>query len=341
MTSRAINRTCVLLLIGSALVEARFTRAQETPPIPSAKRESIQAELESMPTIDLGMELRDTANGLVVGEVIPGGFGVRSGFKAGDIILSGGEQAVGNLASLEQLLRGYVAGEQVIVAVERNGSIQKLTLTMPANLLAKTAETSTALSTEGQAAAAATGEASIEPGGQPTEGSYRGVELPFVDLGWSLRNTPNGVLIIEIRKGPLSKDELKAGDVILGIDKNRVASPAAVNYELHRHKAEAIVEFELIRENRRVVKRVRLPQTHQALLLDAPPASAPADPSEEADLTPEEAAAVRALFDEIKELRAQIAELRKLREIEAGVVGGAGESSEPLVPGSPLPSQPN
>jgi S1-C subfamily serine protease len=309
--------TTAIGLRGAAAQEPASSAA--TPPV---------APSDVLPTIDLGLELRDTKDGLIVGNVDPGSLGASTGFRGGDLVQSVGETAVVDRRSFEAALRQHTANEKVAVRVVRENTISDLMLAIPANLLAAAAATSTALSAEGQAANAASGEASIDVRGVSPQGSLVGVELPFVDLGWGLQNTRNGTLIVEVRKGPLHTEELMAGDVIVSIGKNKVGSPAAVNYELHRHRAGAIVEFELLREDRRVVKRVRLPKSHQALLVDAPPADALIGARSQADLTPEEVAAVRALVDEVQALRAEIAELRKLRDAERATAN-AGDQAGP------------
>lgn len=261
------------------------------------------------PKIDLGMELRDTANGLTVKEIVPSGLAERSGFREADVILAVGPQPTDDLLSFQRQLANFAAGEMVPIAVERDGQPRRLKLRLPENLLAATTAASEALTSDRQANAAAQGLAAAESRGVPSVGSLNGVELPFVDLGWGLENTTQGVLLIELRRGAALSADLRTGDIITAIGRTRVGSPAAVNYELHRQSPGTSVRFALIRDGKRLSKQVRIPETHQPLLLDAEPGDAPVD-TENLGITPADAAAMRALRDEIQALKAEIAKLR-------------------------------
>ncbi len=146
------------------------------------------------------------------------------------------------------------------------------------------------------------------------------LKVPDVNLGWNLRPTPEGVVISELVGGGVaSSSKLEAGDVIDSIDGRPVTTPAAVSYELHRHRGGTSVDMTVLREGKRTTQRVRLPEDHQPLLLNTTETFGAANndakeqgatPSTPLPVTPTDQS-LRVLEQENERLRREIEELRK------------------------------
>jgi len=106
-------------------------------------------------------------------------------------------------------------------------------------------------------------------GTQRTGVTTEALKVPDVDLGWSLKATPEGVVMSSlVDDGLAAKNKLQSGDVIEAIDNRPVNSPGAVSYELHRHRAGATVDLSIMRNGRRVKEQITLPESHKPLLLN-------------------------------------------------------------------------
>jgi len=95
------------------------------------------------------------------------------------------------------------------------------------------------------------------------------LKIPDVNLGWTLKPTPEGVVMSSIvQDGLAAQNKFESGDIIESIDDRPITAPGAVSYELHRHRAGATVKFGILRNGRRFTEDVTLPKDHQPLLLD-------------------------------------------------------------------------
>ena len=74
----------------------------------------------------LGLAVRDTAKGVEVGTVRPGGLGERAGAKTGDIIEELNEQPVHSVADLERIAASLPTDTRVGMTVRRNGQAVRL-----------------------------------------------------------------------------------------------------------------------------------------------------------------------------------------------------------------------
>jgi len=95
------------------------------------------------------------------------------------------------------------------------------------------------------------------------------LKVPDVNLGWTLKATPEGVVMSSlIDDGIAAQNKFESGDIIESIGGRPVTTPGAVSYELHRHKAGANVEFTILRNGKRFTDDVTLPLDHKPLLLE-------------------------------------------------------------------------
>jgi hypothetical protein len=237
----------------------------------------------AVPFTDLGFGLVVGTDGVSVGAVIPTGIAGAAGFLRGDIVTSIHGQAVGTPAEVQQVLSGFGPGDHLTVEVMRNGSAERLTMTLPEDFDPKAPRTTT-----------------------ETEPSLADVDTRMfsaVDLGWELKDSKEGPLVLMVHpNGAAHAGNLKAGDIITTIDDHVVSTPGAVSYELHRHPGGTAVNIGILRDGERTSERVTLPDTHQAQLLEGDAAAA----QQTADLD--------ALREEIQQLRQEIQELRASRK---------------------------
>jgi len=71
-----------------------------------------------------------------------------------------------------------------------------------------------------------------------------------------------------INDGLAAGSKLESGDIIETINGRPITAPGAVSYELHRHRAGSVVEFGLLRGGQRITRQMKLPETHEPLLLN-------------------------------------------------------------------------
>jgi len=95
------------------------------------------------------------------------------------------------------------------------------------------------------------------------------LKIPDINLGWTLKANPEGVVMSSlVEDGLAAKNKFQTGDIIESIDERPITSPGAVSYELHRHRAGATVKFGILRNGQRITEDVTLPQSHKPLLLN-------------------------------------------------------------------------
>ena len=106
-------------------------------------------------------------------------------------------------------------------------------------------------------------------GTQKSPVTTEALKVPEFNLGGSLKATPEGVVISSlINDGLAAGSKLESGDIIETINGRPITAPGAVSYELHRHRAGSVVEFGLLRGGQRVTRQMKLPETHEPLLLN-------------------------------------------------------------------------
>lgn len=237
----------------------------------------------AVPFVDLGFGLIVGADGVSVGTVIPTGVAGTAGFLTGDVIVSLQGQAVASPAEFQQALAGFHPGDHLVAEVMRNGSAERVTLTLPEDFDPKAPRPLT-----------------------HTTPSLANVDTRMfapVELGWDLKDTKEGPLVLVVHaKGPAHDGQLEAGDIITTIDDHAVSTPGAVFYELNRHPAKTAVNIGLLRDGERMSKKVVLPESHHPQLLESDAA------------TSQQATEIQALREEIRQLRQEIQEFRSSRK---------------------------
>ena len=106
-------------------------------------------------------------------------------------------------------------------------------------------------------------------GTQKSPVTTEALKVPEFNLGGSLKATPEGVVISSlINDGLAAGSKLESGDIIETIDGRPITAPGAVSYEFHRHRAGAVVELGILRGGQRITRQMKLPETHEPLLLN-------------------------------------------------------------------------
>lgn len=252
-----------------------------------------------VPALDLGLDLRTSRDGVVVGSVLPTSIGGLGGFVTGDVITTVDGQSVRSSAALTTIMNSHQAGDRVVAEVMREGTPRRLTLTLPQDFVPSTARVAT----------------ETRVGVAPSLATVDARKVTPVDLGWELKNTPEGAFLLQVQAGGVAETaRLRAGDIVTSIDGRAVTTPGAVFYELHRHPAGKTVEVGLLRDGRKITEQMILPETHQAQLLNADLSAAAGEPRSSAEpVGGYDPQAFRALQDEVRALRAELDAMRQAR----------------------------
>jgi len=168
--------------------------------------------------------LRGGARGALVARAQEGGPAAEGGIQNGDVILRFNNADVREMRNLPRIVADTRVGSAVPVVVWRDGREQTVTVTV--------AE----LPTEVQQAAATPG-----PAPRPSTMELSGLGLhvgpitPETRERFSLRAETRGVVITEVTPGSAAAErELRAGDVIVEVQQERVNTPAEVQERLER-----------------------------------------------------------------------------------------------------------
>jgi len=207
--------------------------------IPSTTAEKVIGDLKAHGTIVRGwlgvqiqpvnaniadsLRLKDT-KGALVAEPQAGGPAEKSGIKAGDVILSVDGKPVNGPRDLAMLIAGYAPNTTVPVTVWRDGAQQNLSVklgTLPSD----------------QQAAADT----QDRGGQNRNGTGRSAQpTELAGLGIAIepsRDQSGGVVISKVDPNGIADTAgLSAGDTILAVGGNKVASAADVQTAIDKAK---------------------------------------------------------------------------------------------------------
>jgi serine protease Do len=134
-----------------------------------------------------------------------------------------------------------------------------------------------------------------------------------VELGWELKDTPEGVMILQIQADGVAHDsKLEAGDIIETVDGRPVTTPGALFYELHRHAPGTSTAIGIMRNGQRRTERIRLPETHTAEVLSGTAATGVTGGISSAPIG--QAPTLESLQAEIQALRAEIEALRQSQQ---------------------------
>jgi serine protease Do len=180
-------------------------------------------------TDELAEGLRlDRARGALVAAVTEGGPAQEAGIEQGDVILEFDGREVSEMRRLPAMVAETSVGSTVDVTIWRRDGEKKVRV--------KVGE----LEAEQLAAAAPT---ETPPGAKPQDMQSLGLALgtitPELRSRFALDEATKGVVITEVKDGSASAEKgLKAGDVIVEVDQEEVASPADVVEKVDKAKSE-------------------------------------------------------------------------------------------------------
>jgi serine protease Do len=165
----------------------------------------------------LGLEEED---GALVSSVQPDSPAERAGFKIGDVILEFGEQKVADARDLPRIVANTDGGDNVTVAVWRDGKRESLDVTLGI------------LPGEQTVAMAESGEVGDDT---PKLGVTLSALSAEAKQHFNLSDDDIGVLIVDVmRNSPAAKIGLKRGDIISRVGQTKVTKPEEVVSEIKR-----------------------------------------------------------------------------------------------------------
>ncbi|HYE48693.1 MAG TPA: PDZ domain-containing protein, partial [Azospirillaceae bacterium] len=167
------------------------------------------------------------AKGALVGVVSDNGPAKAAGIKPGDVILSFDGKEVTNNRALPRIVAETPVGKKVAVNLFRKGE----RLTVPVTL--------GELKEDAQVAAAPQGESNPGPDPQTIEpvGVAVAPLLPQVRQQFQLDEDTSGVVVTKVTpNSPAAQRGLRAGDVIVEVSQEEVASPADVSTRVQKAK---------------------------------------------------------------------------------------------------------
>ncbi len=200
------------------------------------------------------LSLRPGPRGALVASAREGGPAAGGGIQAGDVILRFNNTDVREMRFLPRIVADTPVGAQVPVVVWRNGREETLTVTVGE------------LPAEQQQAAVQPNQPAPRP--QQMELSGLGLKIapitPEARERFSLRPESRGVVITEVApNSPGAERELRAGDVIVEVQQERVNSPQEVQDRLERlrrqGRATALLLIESAQGQRWVPLRLNAP----------------------------------------------------------------------------------
>jgi serine protease Do len=200
------------------------------------------------------LSLRPGPRGALVASAREGGPAAASGIQAGDVILRFNNIDVREMRFLPRIVADTPVGAQVPVVVWRNGREETLTVTVGE------------LPADQQQAAVQPNQPTPRP--QQMELSGLGLKIapitPETRERFSLRPESRGVVITEVTpNSPAAERELRAGDVIVEVQQERVNSPQEVQERLERlrrqGRATALLLIESAQGQRWVPLRLNAP----------------------------------------------------------------------------------
>ncbi len=198
--------------------------------------------------------LRNGTRGALVARAQDGGPAALGGIQAGDVILRFNGQEVREMRNLPRIVADTAVGSSAPVVVWRDGKEVTVSVTV-AELPSEAAQAS----------------ATPAPAARPTTVELTGLGLrigpitPEARERFSLRAESRGVVITEVTPGSTAAErELRAGDVIVEIQQERVGTPQEVQERLERlrrqNRATALFLIEGPQGQRWVPLRLSAPQ---------------------------------------------------------------------------------
>ncbi len=143
--------------------------------------------------------------------------------------------------------------------------------------------------------------------------------IPDVELGWALRDTDRGVVIVGMQaSSPAARADFKIDDMFISVDDQPAATKKALFRQLHQHRAGETAKLTVRRGVNIKTIHIALPPDHRGLLAGDTPASevravhggAGGDAPEILRRQAAQEELLEALVAEVKALRAEVAALR-------------------------------
>ena len=176
-----------------------------------------------------GLRLKDT-KGALVANVTPGGPAAEAGIQQGDVVIEFDGKAITEMRKLPRVVAETPVETEVDIVVWREG--REMTLKVRVGELDET-ETAAATTTTPE-----------EEGAPTVEGPIDALGLSVAELTPELRerfqlgDEPTGVVVTEVgAEGAAAEKGLQAGDVIVEVDQQTVATPADVAGRVDEAKA--------------------------------------------------------------------------------------------------------
>ena len=187
----------------------------------------------------LGLRMAETRNGVVVGYIAPGGPAEAAGLKEGDYVLSYDGEPIRTVSQLITLVQRTRVGRTVPLLIRRGGAEISLEA-----VIAESQPEAEVAATQGKTrdpneVLMAIG---IEARDLTTEERYRGL---------------TGVVVANVRPGTLASDRVRPGDLIVGVNQNRVSNTPEFYLYLGSTAAVQATTLQFFRDG--VLTRVDLP----------------------------------------------------------------------------------
>ena len=193
---------------------------------------------------DFGLKSR---SGALVGRVVPGGAAARAGIEPGDVITEFNGRPVSNTSELVNMVTATKPGTSVPLKLVRDRRERTMSVTVD----------------ELDLAAEQQGRTSRSNNSQPDERGSEGFGLTLGDLTPSrarqleLPSGQSGAVVVDIDPDGPAVGELRPGDVILSVNRERVSNATDAQRELQRVPAGRIAQLRVWRDGGEVFAAVR------------------------------------------------------------------------------------
>jgi uncharacterized coiled-coil protein SlyX len=158
---------------------------------------------------------------------------------------------VASIVDVQNVLVNHVAGDRVPLEVLRDGTPHRLHLTLPRSFDPQAIQSLPPAS----------------PGPSLASADVR--KVAPVDLGWELKSTEVGPLVLQLAGGGVAANgHLEVGDLITSVNGQTVSTPGALYYELNRYAGGTEVSVGILRDGKRTAETVTLPKDFKPEVLD-------------------------------------------------------------------------
>lgn len=229
MRTKFGNLTIVaaVLLVSAVVLSAVSAQDATVTPEPSAP--GANATVQERPL--LGVTLQDTDNGVTVIDVLDGSAAADANLQAGDVITAINDTDVATVADAKAAIAALSVGDEVTIAITRDGEATTVTATLGAQTRAQI-----------QLQQGFGGNNPVAPG-RGNRGIFSGREL-----GLSYNSTDQTWTITSLTEdNPLYADGLREGDVITAVDGEAV-DPASLFQHLQSLDSAATVTLTIERD---------------------------------------------------------------------------------------------